>query len=71
MLLKPVGDSAWSDCLRDLNRTLEGGRLYVFGHGCSGRVLFSAAEKAVAENTPRMITQQHEFILLPTEGSRH
>jgi len=29
----PVEDSAWSDCLRDLKRTLEGGCLYLLGRG--------------------------------------
>eukprot|EP00419_Tripos_fusus_P085210 CAMPEP_0172863522 /NCGR_PEP_ID=MMETSP1075-20121228/77561_1 /TAXON_ID=2916 /ORGANISM="Ceratium fusus, Strain PA161109" /LENGTH=161 /DNA_ID=CAMNT_0013712157 /DNA_START=69 /DNA_END=551 /DNA_ORIENTATION=+ len=29
----PVGDSAWSDCLRDLKRTVEGSCLYVLSRG--------------------------------------
>jgi hypothetical protein len=33
----PIGDSAWSESLRDLKRTLEGGSLFVIGRGrCSG-----------------------------------
>mmetsp|Transcript_13002 Transcript_13002/g.37517 ORF Transcript_13002/g.37517 Transcript_13002/m.37517 type:complete len:362 (-) Transcript_13002:10-1095(-) len=29
----PTGENAWAECLRDLKRTLEGGRVFVLGRG--------------------------------------
>lgn len=48
-LLLPVGNSAWSDCMRDLKRTLKGGPLYVFGLGRSGAWLFFLQPKRLCQ----------------------